>query len=145
MSDSRRNFLKKTGLVGAGLLASKTIASAQHETHVPAKPPQVQPQKDSAPGPSGGNVLVQTPDVPKLPWTLENGVKVFRLTAEVVKTWINPMREIYAWGYNGSVPGPTIEVNEGDRVRIHFENKLPEATTVHWHGLEVPLKMDGVP
>ena len=55
------------------------------------------------------------------------------------------MREIFAWGYNGSVPGPTIEVNEGDRVRILFQNNLPEATTVHWHGLEVPLQMDGVP
>jgi hypothetical protein len=52
---------------------------------------------------------------------------------------------MYAWAYNGSVPGPTIEVNEGDRVRIILHNKLPEATTVHWHGLEVPLAMDGVP
>ena len=145
MSNSRRNFLKKTGLVGAGLLASKTIASAQH-VHPPAKTgQQPQPQKETAPVSADGKVLVQTPDVPKLPWTMEGGVKVFRLTAEIVKTQINPMKEIYAWGYNGSVPGPTIEVNEGDRVRILFENKLPEATTVHWHGLEVPLKMDGVP
>ena len=49
------------------------------------------------------------------------------------------------WGYNGSAPGPTIEVVEGDRVRILFENRLPEPTTVHWHGLEVPIEMDGVP
>ena len=52
---------------------------------------------------------------------------------------------MYGWGYNGSVPGPTIEVNEGDRVRVILHNKLPEATTIHWHGLEVPLNMDGVP
>ena len=143
MSDSRRNFLKKSGLVGAGLLASTKIASAQHPPgHMPTPAP-AQPQ--AAPTSSGGQVVVQTPDVPKLPWTMENGVKVFRLTAEVVKTRINPMREMYGWGYNGSVPGPTIEVNEGDRVRFHFENRLPEATTVHWHGLEVPLNMDGVP
>jgi hypothetical protein len=50
-----------------------------------------------------------------------------------------------AWGYNGSVPGPMIEVNEGDRVRVVFTNKLPEPTTVHWHGLEIPVEMDGTP
>ncbi len=123
MSNSRRNFLKKSGLVGAGILASTTMGSAQHEGHVPTQPqPQGQPRTDVGQMTSGGNVLVQTPDVPKLPWTMEGGVKVFRLTAEVVKTRINPMREIFAWGYNGSVPGPTIEVNEGDRVRILFQN-----------------------
>jgi FtsP/CotA-like multicopper oxidase with cupredoxin domain len=52
---------------------------------------------------------------------------------------------MYGWGYNGSVPGPTIEINEGDRVRIILHNKLPEPTTIHWHGLEVPLNMDGAP
>ncbi|HEX6729443.1 MAG TPA: copper oxidase [Pyrinomonadaceae bacterium] len=150
MSDSRRNFLKKSGMVGAGLLASTKLTSAQHEGHVPPKPQprrqlQPQPRKQSPPDSSVSNVLVQTPDVPKLPWTMEGGVKVFHLTAEVVKTKINPMKEMYGWGYNGSVPGPTIEVNEGDRVRIHLQNKLPEATTVHWHGLEVPVNMDGVP
>ena len=145
MSNSRRNFLKKSGLVGAGILASKEMAVAQHKGPVPVNAPQAQPQTESKQASSVANVLVETPDVPKLPWTMEGGVKVFRLTAEVVKTKINPMKEIFAWGYNGSVPGPTIEVNEGDRVRILFQNRLPEATTVHWHGLEVPLKMDGVP
>ncbi len=49
------------------------------------------------------------------------------------------------WGYNGSCPGPTIQANQGDRVRIIFENHLPESTTVHWHGLEIPMEMDGLP
>lgn len=53
-------------------------------------------------------------------------------------------RPINAWGYNGSVIGPTIEVVEGDQVRIIVQNNLPEATTVHWHGLHVPINMDGV-
>ena len=141
---SRRNFLKKSSLVGAGLLASSNIVSAQHQGHVP--PQQQAPPKKDVPQPDGGGqVLVETPDVPKLPWTLDNGVKVFHLSAEVVKTQLLPGREMYGWGYNGRVPGPTIEINEGDRVRIHFQNKLPEGTTVHWHGLEVPLKMDGAP
>jgi FtsP/CotA-like multicopper oxidase with cupredoxin domain len=141
---SRRNFLKKSSLVGAGLLASSNIVSAQHQGHVP--PQQQAPSKKDVPQPDGGGqVLIETPDVPKLPWTLDNGVKVFHLSAEVVKTQLLPGREMYGWGYNGRVPGPTIEINEGDRVRIHFQNKLPEGTTVHWHGLEVPLKMDGAP
>lgn len=90
-------------------------------------------------------LLIQTPDIPKLEYTMENGVKVFRLRAEPVRTEFIPGKTVDAWGYNGSVPGPTIEVMEGDRVRIEFENKLPESTTVHWHGLEVPIPMDGVP
>jgi FtsP/CotA-like multicopper oxidase with cupredoxin domain len=50
----------------------------------------------------------------------------------------------YLWGYNGQSPGPTIEAVEGDRVRIFVTNKLPEHTTVHWHGVPVPNGMDGV-
>ncbi|MBI3950878.1 MAG: copper oxidase [Acidobacteria bacterium] len=99
-------------------------------------------EKPEAPA---GNVPVITPDVAKLPWTMENGVKVFHLVAEVVKREFLPGKVFDVWGYNGSMPGPTIEVNEGDRVRIIFHNKLPEPTTVHWHGVEVPVPMDGVP
>ncbi|MCI0486584.1 MAG: copper oxidase [Blastocatellia bacterium] len=100
---------------------------------------------------AGSFVPVQTPDIDKLPYTMDSGVKVFHLTAEPVRREFLPAaswgsaRIVDAWGYNGSIPGPTIEVNEGDRVRIIFHNKLPEVTTVHWHGLEVPIEMDGVP
>jgi FtsP/CotA-like multicopper oxidase with cupredoxin domain len=48
------------------------------------------------------------------------------------------------WGYNGRVHGPTIEAVEGDRVRVYVTNKLPEPTTVHWHGVYLPNGMDGV-
>ena len=85
------------------------------------------------------------PDLGKLPFEWDNGVKVFRLVAEPLKQEVLPGKVFDLWGYNGSAPGPTIEVVEGDRVRILFENRLPEATTVHWHGLEVPIEMDGVP
>jgi len=111
----------------------------------PQAPPQADKKPDTRSAASGGQVLVHTPDVPNLPWTMDNGVKVFRLDPEVVKVQLIPGKEMYAWGYSGSVPGPTVEVNEGDRVRFIVTNKLPEATTVHWHGLEVPLNMDGVP
>lgn len=58
---------------------------------------------------------------------------------------MGPAKVINVWGYNGSVPGPTIQVDEGDHVRIIFHNNLPEGTTVHWHGLEIPIAMDGMP
>ena len=48
------------------------------------------------------------------------------------------------WGYNGSTPGPTIEAVEGDRVRIYVTNRLPEHTSIHWHGILLPSGMDGV-
>ncbi|MBC7909279.1 MAG: copper oxidase, partial [Pyrinomonadaceae bacterium] len=112
---------------------------------MPQQQQQAPPKADNRQPNSAGIVPVQTPDIPHLPWTMDGNVKVFHLTAEVVKTQLLPIREMYGWGYNGSVPGPTIEVNEGDHVRIVFHNKLPEGTTVHWHGLEVPLEMDGVP
>jgi hypothetical protein len=98
-----------------------------------------------------GQPAVITPDVPHLPWKMENGVKVFHLSAEIIQREIlpasdmGPAKSVKIWGYNGSVPGPTIEVNEGDHVRIYFHNNLPEHTTVHWHGLEIPVNMDGVP
>ncbi len=47
--------------------------------------------------------------------------------------------------FNGSCPGPTIQVNQGDRVRLILENHLPESTAIHWHGLEIPYAMDGMP
>jgi bilirubin oxidase len=49
------------------------------------------------------------------------------------------------FAYNGQIPGPTLDVNEGDSVIIHFQNKLSEPTTVHWHGLHIPAEQDGSP
>ncbi|MBW3546915.1 MAG: copper oxidase [Actinobacteria bacterium] len=74
-----------------------------------------------------------------------DGVKVFTLNAEPVQWELVPGRSVTAWGYNGQVPGPELWVDEGDRVRVEFTNDLPVATTIHWHGVEVPNEMDGVP
>ncbi len=89
------------------------------------------------------NHPVATPDLPKLPFKLVDGVKEFHLIAEPVRTEFLPGRPVDAWGFNGSVPGPTIEANEGDRLRVIFENRLPEMSALHWHGFEVPMEMDG--
>jgi len=53
--------------------------------------------------------------------------------------------ETPVWSYNGSVPGPTLRVRQGDRVRVVAENGLGEETTIHWHGIRLPNGMDGVP
>jgi len=80
-----------------------------------------------------------------LPFRDENGVKVFELTAQAVRwQFLDGVQQV-AWTYNGMVPGPLIRVSEGDQVRILVKNALPEDTTVHWHGIEVPNAMDGVP
>jgi FtsP/CotA-like multicopper oxidase with cupredoxin domain len=78
-----------------------------------------------------------------LPFRMNNGVKEFDLVAEPVEREMAEGMTAYLWGYNGQSPGPTIEV-EGDRVRIFVTNKLPEHTTIHWHGMILPSGMDGV-
>ena len=75
----------------------------------------------------------------------ENGVKVFELTAKTVLWPIMDGVTVTAYTYNGTVPGPMIRVTEGDQVRIIVKNELPAPTTIHWHGVEVPNAMDGVP
>lgn len=90
------------------------------------------------------NNSVITPNVGSLVWTMENGIKTFHLIAEPVKQEFANGLIVNAWGYNGSTPGPTIEAVEGESVRILVENRLPEPTTIHWHGLLVPNSQDGV-
>ena len=79
-----------------------------------------------------------------LPWRMKDNVKEFHLVAEPVVREIAPGMKAQLWGYNGQSPGPTIEVVEGDRVRIFVTNKLPEHTSIHWHGQRLPNGMDGV-
>lgn len=79
-------------------------------------------------------------NISSLPGTVE-----VNLTAVPARLALLPGHVTDAFAYNGSVPGPTLEVHEGDRVIIHFKNNLPEKTTVHWHGLHIPAAMDGSP
>ncbi len=74
-----------------------------------------------------------------------DGAKHFTLTAEQVMWQPVKGQRILAWTLNGMVPGPAINVVAGDHVRITLINHLPEATALHWHGLEVPSSVDGVP
>jgi manganese oxidase len=145
MPDSRREFFRRT-LFSGGALASASRLMAQsapaHERparHILQRPPAVPLKAPPAPVP------VISPDVPHLPYTLDGSVKVFNLVAQPARTELVSGRAMDAWGYNGSVPGPTIEVVQGDRVRLIVDNHLPEPTSMHWHGFEIPIAMDGMP
>lgn len=89
--------------------------------------------------------MVITPGIKYLPYTYDDGIKYFTLIAEEIVWELVDGIFVRAWGYNGSTPGPTIRVFPGDKVCIRVINHLSERTSVHWHGLEVPNIMDGVP
>jgi FtsP/CotA-like multicopper oxidase with cupredoxin domain len=155
MSSSRRNFFQNAAIFGAGLfgLAGSVRAKAKelgdeqdaphggHESHGAAHRSIERASKEA----SNARVPMATPDLTDVPFEMDGGAKVFKLVAEPLKKKIAPWKTIDAWGYNGSCPGPTIQVNQGDRVRVIFENRLPESTSLHWHGLEIPIEQDGVP
>jgi len=93
--------------------------------------------------PEHGPAPFEAPDLDKLPFLVKDGVKEFHLVAQSVEREFLPGYKMNVWGFNGSMPGPTIEVTQGDRVRIIVTNELPEETTVHWHGFELPVQYDG--
>jgi FtsP/CotA-like multicopper oxidase with cupredoxin domain len=78
------------------------------------------------------------------PTVLPDGTKQFELTTAVTKWEVSPGKTVDAMTYNGTVPGPTLEADPGDKVRIVLHNQLPESTSIHFHGLITPNAMDGV-
>ncbi|HZR02592.1 MAG TPA: copper oxidase [Burkholderiales bacterium] len=137
--NTRRRILMSGASLLAGNAASAVFrtATAAEKESAATKPP--------IPAPAGQSYTpVVTLNGSSLPWKMDNGVKVFHLIAEPVKREFAPGMMVNCWGYNGSTPGPTIEAVEGDRVRILVENRLPEHTTIHWHGIFLPNGMDGV-
>src|SRR5687767_7291979 len=66
------------------------------------------------------------------------------LEARLAQVEISPGRRVEAWTYNGGIPGPLIRLRVGDRLIVHFTNRLPAPTTVHWHGVRLGIEMDGV-
>ena len=66
------------------------------------------------------------------------------LTAKLADVQIDG-KTVHAWTYEGGIPGPLIKTRIGDRLIVHFKNELDQPTTVHWHGVRVPIEMDGVP
>ena len=113
--------------------------------------------------------IVTTPSVQPLGFELDGKVKVFKLYAQPIEQYIIDGKEadyeqliseknkvspsimhhhhieqkLRAWGFNGTTPGPTIEVNEGDRIRLVIKNELPEPISIHSHGIQLPNNQDG--
>jgi FtsP/CotA-like multicopper oxidase with cupredoxin domain len=142
--NSRRNFL-----AGMGAIAGAASAAGVSRAALAALPePVIQTRPDTAPPltpPTGRPYRpVVTLNGWTLPWRMNQGVKEFHLVAEPVEREMSPGFTARLWGYNGQSPGPTIEVVEGDRVRIFVTNRLPEHTSIHWHGQRLPNGMDGV-
>ncbi|MEO8703754.1 MAG: multicopper oxidase domain-containing protein, partial [Kofleriaceae bacterium] len=131
MTITRRTLLT-TGLAAGATLVARQVGAQPTPAPAPAPPHPASP----------GRVVV--PNGSLLAWRKRDNVKIYHLRAEPIRHQIAPGLEIEAWGYNGSTPGPVIEAFEGERVRIYVTNKLPEITSVHWHGVFVPSGMDGV-
>ena len=137
MSGTRRRFFQDAAVLGVGMFGMAPLVSGD-ERRVASK---LRVERNT----SQKYVPMASPDISDMPFTMDGGVKVFQLKAEPLRQKIAPFKTIDVWGYNGNCPGPTIQVTEGDRVRVIFENGLPESTSIHWHGLEVPIEQDGVP
>ena len=139
---TRRQFLRSSGaaLIGASLVSRVQAAS------LPEAPMQASPLTQPPLVPPNGRPYnpVVTLNGWTLPWRMKDGVKEFHLIAEPVVREIAPGMKANLWGYNGQSPGPTIEVVEGDKVRLFVTNHLPEHTSIHWHGQRLPNGMDGV-
>jgi FtsP/CotA-like multicopper oxidase with cupredoxin domain len=108
--------------------AAAAAMDAMHEAGIKAFPAKTEGK---------GNQLLKP--------TIVGGVKVFEITATQIQWETAPGQKVEAWAYNEQVPGPQIRVREGDRVKFVVHNKLTESTAVHFHGLELPNGMDGVP
>ena len=138
---SRRQFFAGAAASVAGLAVARSALAGLPD-------PVIQTSVDTAPPlvPSTGRPYnpVVTLNGWTLPWRMNSGVKEFHLVAEPVVREVSPGFKVNMWGYNGQSPGPTIEVVEGDKVRLYVTNRLPEHTAVHWHGQRLPAGMDGV-
>jgi len=141
---SRRDFFKFAGIAGGAVAAasvSRVAMAALPEPVIQTSPDTMAPLVPNSGRPYNP---VVTLNGWTLPWRMNQGVKEFHLVAEPVVREMAPGFKAHLWGYNGQSPGPTIEVVEGDRVRIFVTNKLPEHTSIHWHGQRLPNGMDGV-
>ena len=141
----RRHFMRYGGIAAGAVIAARVSKAEAQEAAAAAasSPPPALTGRQPAIAP-GGQPAVVTPNGSTLPLRLVNGVKVGHLIAEPVDHEFAPRLRAECWGYNGSTPGPTIEAVEGDTLRLYVSNRLPEPTTVHWHGIILPNGMDGV-
>jgi FtsP/CotA-like multicopper oxidase with cupredoxin domain len=151
MITRRKMMFSGAAAVASGSLLLQGAGIVQADEAPPTDAPATAPGQQNGdasplpPGEPGKNYTpVITPNGTTLPFKIVDGVKVFHLIAEEVDHEFAPGLKAKCWGYNGRTSGPTIEAVEGDRVRIYVTNRLPEPTSVHWHGVLLPNGMDGV-
>lgn len=140
---NRRDFMRAGAATAGGALLLRN-AQALAETPSANSPEATAPLGRATVVAPGGQVAVTTPNGTTLPFRDVKGTKVGHLVAEALEHEFAPGLTAECWGYNGGTPGPTIEATEGDHVRIYVTNHLPEATSLHWHGVLLPNGMDGV-
>ena len=141
---SRREFIKMSALAGTAIAGASVATSSLAglpEPVIQTSAETISPNKLKET--SEYNPVV-TLNGWTLPYRMNGDFKEFHLVAEPVVRELAPGMNANLWGYNGQSPGPTIEVVEGDKVRIFLTNKLPEHTSIHWHGQRLPNGMDGV-
>ena len=141
MPTRRRAFLLSMAGAAASTAVSRVAMAALPEPVIQTGPDTMPPLAPAS-GPPYNPVV--TLNGWTLPWRMNAGVKESHLVAEPIVREMAPGFKAHLWGYNGQSPGPTIEVVEGDRVRIFVTNRLPERTSIHWHGQRLPNGMDGV-
>ncbi len=164
---TRRDLLARAAVAGgsAALLSRTPLAAQEQDPHaghqMPAAHADHQPKmaapasrRTLPPPPTRSDIAgwrrdlgytpVTTPDGVTAKWRMNGAWKEFHLVAEEIEQEFAPGMTVKVWGYNGGSPGPTIEAVEGDNVRIFVTNRLPEHTTIHWHGIFLPNGMDGV-
>jgi len=139
---SRRGFLGTAAVIASATAVSGRAQAASIPEAPRTKTNTMQPPLVPTSGPDYQPVV--TLNGWTLPWRMNGDWKEFHLVAEPVVREFAPGMIANLWGYNGQSPGPTIEAVEGDKVRIFVTNKLPEHTTIHWHGMLLPCGMDGV-
>ncbi len=170
--EDRRNFLVQGAAAAAGLFTAGSAVGYQSSERLHSHGPTIHsrdgmhapyPRMHSGRGgPIGSStdrgklvpglrqaglppVSVSAPDLQKIGGKIVNGAREFHIRATPVRRELLPGIWMNAYGYNDLFPGPVLEMNQGERVRIVFRNDLPEETTLHPHGLELPISMDGIP
>ncbi|TWU15137.1 multicopper oxidase domain-containing protein [Allorhodopirellula heiligendammensis] len=166
--ERRRHFLKAgsiaaaAGLVGNWMRSDAAAQAPARTSHPPVRDEydgfsRFKPSRGNDPdsdyylgkmipgfrSTADGPAPLEAPDLERLPWKMVRGAKEFHLVPMAVEREFLPGYKMNVYGFNGSMPGPTIEVTQGDRVRIVVTNELPEQTTTHWHGFELPVQYDG--
>lgn len=161
LNQTRRDFLKAlgvgTGAMGAGAFFNAGLASASGPSGDLEFSPPMQDSDLEAwqvidnDHQAKVTTFLENAGTDDIFWarpiefTMDGDVKVFELTAENVMWETESGNPRPGFAYNGMIPGPTIRVTEGDRVRVIVNNNMDQSTSIHWHGMDVPNDQDGVP